>query len=270
MASRTKQKEEARARRLAEERARAERERRQKRGRALGGIVVIAVIIVGVAIAISSGGSGSNSAPKLGTTAAKQAAASVNASLSGIPQSGTTIGSPSAPVTVTEYGDLECPICKDFATGTEQQLIAKDVKAGKVKLTYRSLETASQSSPISNVFPTQQAAAVAAGNQGKAWNYILLFYRDQGTEGTSYVNTAFLTGLAKQVPGLNYQKWNSDRFNPTYASQIQQENKAAASLNFQGQPGTPALIASGPSSQTRPVAGNYPYSSVQSMIKSVS
>ena len=34
--------------------------------------------------------------------------------LKGIPQHGTTLGNPKAPVTFTEYGDLQCPICKDF------------------------------------------------------------------------------------------------------------------------------------------------------------
>ena len=84
------------------------------------------------------------------------------------------------------------------------------------------------------------------------------------------MNPAYLTGLAKQVPGLNYSKWNSERFNPAYGNQVAQENKTAASLDFQGQAGTPALIATGPKSQTKPISGNYPYSYVQSMIKSVS
>jgi hypothetical protein len=138
-----------------------------------------------------------------------------------------------------------------------------------VKLVYKSFETATANGPNADQWTNQQSAAYAAGQQGKAWNYILLFYKDQGTEGTSYVNTAFLTGIAKQVPGLNYAKWNSQRFNPTYGNQVASENKAAASLDFQGQAGTPALIATGPKSQTRPISGNYPYSTVQQMIKSV-
>jgi protein-disulfide isomerase len=267
MASRTKQKEEARARRLAEERARAERQRRQNRMRALGGIVVIALIIVGVAIAISSGGSsGSGSAPKLGSAGAKQAATSVTNALSGIPQSGMTLGSPSAPVTVTEYGDLECPICGTFATGTEQQLIANDVKAGKVKLIYRSLETASQNSPIANVFPTQQAAAVAAGNQNKAWNYILLFYKLQGQEGTGYANSSFLNGLAGLIPGLNYSKWSADRTSSAATNQVASDQQSAASRGFNS---TPTITVQGPKGQAQPIVGAVGYSSLESTIKSV-
>src|SRR5436309_10075695 len=100
MASRTKQKEQARARRLAEEQARLERERRQRRVRMLGGVVLIAVIVVAVAIVISV--SGGSSAPELGTPAAKREAGTVTALLNGIPQSGNVLGSPSAKVTITE------------------------------------------------------------------------------------------------------------------------------------------------------------------------
>jgi hypothetical protein len=56
MASRIKQKEEARARRLADEQARSEQVRRNRRLQMLGGVVVVAVAVVAVAIAVSSGG----------------------------------------------------------------------------------------------------------------------------------------------------------------------------------------------------------------------
>ncbi len=35
----------------------------------------------------------------------------------GIPQSGNTLGAPNAPVTLQYFGDLECPICKEFTLG---------------------------------------------------------------------------------------------------------------------------------------------------------
>ena len=60
MASRTKQKEAARARRIEEERAAAERAQRARRTRMLGGVVLLAVVIVGVAIAIAAGSGGSS------------------------------------------------------------------------------------------------------------------------------------------------------------------------------------------------------------------
>jgi protein-disulfide isomerase len=266
MASRTKQKEEARARRLAEERARAERERRRRRMRMLGGIVLIAIAVVAVAIAVSSRG-GSSSAPKLGSTASKQAAAAVTASLSGIPQSGNRLGSPTAKVTVTEYGDLQCPICRDFAQGAEAKLIANDVRQGKAALVYRSLETATGSSPNPGIFPTQQAAALAAGQQGKEWNYVLLFYKLQGQEGTNYVNDSFLNGIAGLIPGLNYSKWSSARTASSLTGQVTADQQSALSRGFNS---TPTIIVQGPKGQAQAIVGDASYNDIESAIKSVS
>ncbi|HEY1716605.1 MAG TPA: thioredoxin domain-containing protein [Solirubrobacteraceae bacterium] len=209
MASRKEQKEAARQQRLAEEQARAERARRDRRLRLLGGTVVGAIAIVVVAIAISSGGS-SAQVVKPTSAAAKQAQSKVNTLLAGIPQTGNTLGSPSAKVTLTEYGDLVCPVCKSFALGAENQLIANEVRKGKVKIVYKSLETASQAANNAMFVPSQ-TAALAAGKQQKAWNYIELFYHEQGDESDSYVTDNYLGGLAKQIPGLNFNQWGSDR-----------------------------------------------------------
>jgi protein-disulfide isomerase len=279
MASRTKQKEEARARRLAEERARAERARTQRRLRMVFGVVLGAVIVIGVAVAISSGNSGGGKAPTANSSAGKAAASRVDSLLAGIPQSGNTLGSPNAKVTVTEFGDLECSVCDEFATapsftnaegepgsGYENQLITQYVRTGKVKLVYRSLETASSESPIANVFPTQQAAAVAAGFQNKEWYYVELFYNEQGQEGTGYVTTSFLNGLADQVPGLNVGKWSVDRTSSTATSQVQSDESAASTDGFNS---TPTIVVQGPKGVAPAIVGlPSSYSQLTSAIKS--
>jgi protein-disulfide isomerase len=264
MASRTRQKEEARARRLAEEQAHAEKARRQRRLQMLGGVLLAAVAVIAVAIAVSSsGGSTTKSSP----AAFKCAASTVDSQLAGIPQSGVTLGSPSAKVTVTEYGDLQCPICRDFALGSEAQLISNEVKSGKAKLVFKSLETATGNSPTPNIFPIQQAAANAAGPQGKAWNYILVFYHSQGQEGTAYVNQSFLDGIAKSIPGLNFSAWKTASTNPTYTSQVQSDQQQAASRGFNS---TPTIVVQGPKGAAQPIVGNTDYGTLQSAIKQVS
>jgi protein-disulfide isomerase len=265
MASRKEQKEAARQARLAEERARAERKRRERRLRMLGGVVVGALAVVAVAIAISSGGSPSVIKPN--SPAAKKAATTVNTLLAGIPQDGNRLGSPKAKVTVTEWGDLECPICKDFALGAENQLISNDVRSGKVQLIYRSLPTATGNGPDPSVFPTQQAAALAAGLQQRAWNYIELFYHEQGTENTSYVSSSYLGGLAKQIPGLNYGKWSSDRQSSNLTTQVTTDEQAATTNGYSS---TPTIVVKGPKEQAQPIVGDTDYSSLESAIKSAS
>ncbi len=266
MASRKAQKDAARERRLAEERDRAERERRTRRLRMVGGVVVVAVALVVVAIAVSSGGSSSASVVRPTSPSAKTAQAAVTSLLQGIPQKGNTLGSPSAKVTVTEFGDLECPVCKTFALGAENQLIAHEVRAGKVKLVYRSLETASGTANGA-MFVPQQAAALAAGQQKLGWNYIELFYHEQGDETTSYVTDSFLGGLAKQVSGLNYGRWSTDRQSSTLATQVQKDMQDATAAGYNS---TPTLLINGPKSQAKPIVGQVDYAALQSAIKSVS
>jgi protein-disulfide isomerase len=264
MASRKEQKEAARERRLAEERARAERSRRDRRLRMLGGTIIGAIAIVAVAIAVSSGG-GAGKAPKPNTPAAHQAVATVTKLLKGIPQSGNVLGSPSAKVTVTEYGDLVCPICREFALGAENQLITSDVRTGKVKLVYKALETASGTANGSMFVPSQ-AAALAAGEQKLGWYYIELFYHEQGDETTSYVTDSYLDGLAAQVPGLNYAKWSSDRQASSLASQVNADGLAAQAAGFNS---TPTIVVKG-ISQAQPIVGDTTYGALQAAIKSVS
>jgi protein-disulfide isomerase len=160
MASRTRQKEEARARRLAEERARAEHAQRTRRMQMLGGVVALAAVVVAVVIAISVSGGSNKPAPKPGSSASNADVTAVSTALNGIPQSGQTLGNPNAPVTITEYADLECPVCDAFALPTSRntsdgtpgsgyldQLIAQYVRTGKAKIVYRSLETATGNGP---------------------------------------------------------------------------------------------------------------------------
>src|SRR6185312_2670740 len=120
-------------RRLAEEQMRAERARRQQRMRMLIVAVAVAVVIVVAAVIISTGGSKKGGIQSGGKGNATITA--VNNLLTGIPQSGNTLGKPKAPVTMTYYGDLKCPVCQAFTLqGGFQQLVTKDVRAGKVKV----------------------------------------------------------------------------------------------------------------------------------------
>ncbi|MGH2873829.1 MAG: DsbA family protein, partial [Solirubrobacteraceae bacterium] len=171
----------------------------------------------------------------------------------------------------TEYGDLVCPVCKAFALGAENQLISNDVRAGRVKLVYKALETASLTANGS-MFVPGQAAARAAGKQDLGWNYVELFYHEQGDETTSYETQSYLDGLAEQISGLDYSKWSAARTPSAFASEIKAEGDAGAAADSSiGQgPSTPTIVVSGPKSQAQPIAGQPTYSLLASRIKSVS
>src|SRR5437660_1787865 len=81
-----------------------------------------------------------------------------------------------------------------------------------------------------------QTAALAAGNQKKAWNYIELFYHEQGDETSSYVTDSYLSGLAAQIPGLNVSQWGSDRQSSTLSAKVTADEQAAAAAGYNSTP----------------------------------
>ena len=271
MASRAEQKAAARAAREARQREMSAAQARRMRLIWLAGLVAAAALVIVIIAVAVGGGNGSKS------VGAKTAQAKVAALLKGIPQSanvqgGIVLGNPNAPVTMTEYGDLVCPICQEFALGPEQQLIANEVRAGKVKIVYRADETASQSAN-NGEFTAGQVAARAAGLQKLGWNYILLWYEEQQSELTPYVTASFLAGLARQIPGLNMAKWNAQLQNPNLAGYVsvdgQSMNQLVANHSIPGN-ATPTLLFSGPKGSVPPVQAAAPYAALKIAIKDVS
>ena len=262
MASRTEQKAQARAERQRIEQANAAAARRKRRMTLLGIGVAVAAVIVVVAIVVSSGSTKSH--PKTSDVSANRATIdNVNQELAGIPQAGMRLGKPTAPVKMTYYGDLECPVCQSFTLGALQNLIAKDVRSGKLQIDYKSLETATQDP---SVFQQQQVAAYAAGKQNRGWHFIELFYNEQGQEGTGYVNEAYLQGLARQTPGLNFAKWKADRANSALGNQVGTDASAARIV---GANATPTLVITGPKGKAQPIAGNASYATIEQQINKV-
>jgi protein-disulfide isomerase len=268
MASRKDQKAQAREQRLAQEREAAQSAQRKQRLQIVAGIAAIAVVVVVVVIIVSSGGGVPKPSANPNSAANKSAQEHATSLLNGVQQTPgkfIMLGNPKAKVTITEYGDLECPACDALETpkgwensslqaygtpgsGTLDAIIDKYVKTGKAKLFYKSLETATGSDSTPQMWTPQQSAANAAALQGKGWNFVELFYLEQGAEGTTWVNDRFIEAVAKQINGLDYAKWLKDwRTNSGATSQVSADNTAGTQLDSPtGQVATPTLYVTGP------------------------
>ncbi len=206
------------------------------------GIVVGIGVAITVVILIATGGSSKKgypmptSTPKPNSTPAKRAGGEVMSLLAGIPQRGNTLGDPKAPVTLQYFGDLQCPFCERFTLGALHSLIQSYVRVGKLKIEYRSLKTATLDP---ETFKTQQVAALAAGRQNHMWEYIGLFYHEQGQENSGYVTERYLQGLAQQVTGLNLIAWTAARNGTELANTIASDARAASKAGLND---TPALL----------------------------
>jgi lysophospholipase L1-like esterase len=161
----------------------------------------------------------------------------VSHQLEGIPQSGMTLGPSVAPVTLQFFGDLESPITKEFVLGALQPVIRRWVRSGRLKIEYRSLETATR---YPEDFQLQQCAALAAGEQNKMWQFVELFYEEQREVDTGYMNEAYLQHLAEKITTLDFPQWEAARNNPVpLARQLDADAEAA---NTAGINGTPSFL----------------------------
>ena len=272
MASRKEQKEQARAARIAQQQEAAARAQRTRRLQVFGAATVIAAIVVAVAIVISSGGG-----PSLKHGSAASAVYNtVNAEIGGIPQSGTTLGRPSAKVTLQYWGDLQCPICRDFTVGAGggglPEFIQRDVRTGIAKVHYESLCTATcnPANPTGGMgtFNAQQSAAYSAGRQNLAWYYIELFYRQQGAEDSGYATRKFINGIAEQIPGLHLKAWQAGVSDKTLVNQVDASQRTGiVKFNFNA---TPSFTITGPKGTSSLGSGILTYAQLAAAVKAVS
>ncbi|MBS1869963.1 MAG: thioredoxin domain-containing protein [Actinobacteria bacterium] len=213
------------------DRAAAARARQRQRLWILGGVLALAAVIVVVIAIAASGGSDNKPAKKAGEALPGQFEA--NARFAGIPQSGITLGSPRAPVTMVEFADLQCPYCRQYTTQVMPTLVADYVRTGKLKMVFRNVSILGTDST------TAARVAAAAGMQNKLWPFIDIFYANQGEENSGYVTDAFLTRIAAAVRGLDVQKALSDRNLPQVDRLL---NEAQTQMTVNGFQGTPSFV----------------------------
>ena len=147
-----------------------------------------------------------------------------------------TIGNANAKVTITEYGDLRCPICKTFDNEVAPQVISDLVRPGTAKLQYKTW-------PILGPNSVEAAkAAYAARQQNALWPYAALTYLNQGDENIEWFTPAVARALAKGV-GLDLTRFDKDRASAAATKAIAQVSDEAAGLGLEG---TPTIRVAGP------------------------
>jgi protein-disulfide isomerase len=224
-----------RAERIAAERADAAAAARRTRMWRLLAAVGLAVVAVAVAAIASSSG---------GKPAAPPAPAAVDL-FRGIPERNGVLGDPKAPLTVTEFVDLQCPVCATASRDTLPSLVRDYVRTGKAKLDARTLHFIGPDS--------ERAARVAAGaeRQGRLWPFLEAFYAAQGQENSGYVTDEFLRSVASAA-GVDADA--ALRFADTSAAQ-DRLNRANSDAQQLGVDSTPTFLVARGDGRPQVLAG---------------
>ncbi len=110
-------------------------------------------------------------------------------------------GSPTAPVTVYEMSDFQCPYCRRFAQETFPEIERRYIKTGKVRWVYINF-------PLTNLHPHAVPAgelALCAAKQNGFWRVHDLLFKYQETwaplkeAGPFFVSVADSAGLSKKA-----------------------------------------------------------------------
>lgn len=230
MASRKQEKEQRKQEREAAEQAAASEERRKKLFAGIGVAALAAVVVVIALVVVSQSGDDDGGGEVSGVD-------EVEAELSGIEQEGTVLGDPKAKVTVVEFGDLQCPACASYSEQVSPQVIEQAVEPGDANMEFRNFNIIGPESV------TASKAALAASEQGRYWNFIELFYRNQGFENSGYVTDQFLTDIARGAGVPDLEKWEEDRDDPRWDEVLAETEQEAIDSGFTG---TPSVVVEGP------------------------
>jgi protein-disulfide isomerase len=201
VSSRQEQKAAARAAREQAEREADKAGNRRSIMLILGGLVAAALVVV-LVVVLASGGDDKTSTVEAGKAA--PGGPETAELLGGIPQAGFALGDPSAPVTMIEFNDMQCPVCKEYDEAVFGELVDKYVRAGKLRMEMRLQSFIGPDSVEGG------KAVAAATEQNMGWEYAHLFYVNQGTENTGYVDEDFLRSLGLAIRDFDVEKMLKD------------------------------------------------------------
>ncbi|HVY67911.1 MAG TPA: DsbA family protein [Patescibacteria group bacterium] len=170
------------------------------------------------------------------------------------------LGNKNAKVTMVEFGDFQCPYCKNFEQDTYPQIKSQYIDTGKVKLVFRHYPL-----PFHVNAQISAVAAECANRQGKFWDYHDLLYKNGQDDGTgldkaSLEKYADSLGLNKGTLGLGTNKFNQCLDSNATLTTVQNDT---AEGNKDGVTGTPTFFING-----QVIVGAQPFATFQQALDS--
>lgn len=213
-------------------------------------ILVAAVLIAG-ALVYTAGKNVTPSQDQQGNNSPDQ---KVNPKYLELNSDDVILGDVSAPVTVIEYSDFQCPFCGRFYSQTESQIRDNYIKTGKVKFVYRHFPFLGSESKAA------AAAAECAKDGGKFWQYHDALFNAEikdGEENSGNLNRSLFLSLAKNL-GLDENKFAGCLDDNKYNSKVQKDYASAQKVGVRA---TPTLFING-----QKIEGALPYDQFRVLI----
>ncbi len=192
---------------------------------AAGAAAAVVLVLVAASLLLR-GGDDSGSGGATGHDTAQ-----ISRLLDGIPQDRAMLGSPKAKVTMIQFEDLQCPICRQYQEEGFPGVVTDYVRPGKVKLRFVGMAFIGPDSEKALLY------TLAAGEQGKLWQFQDALYANQGDENSGWVTDSLLERIAVDL-GLDYAKLKKDAGS---AVTRQQADAMAAEANQRQITGTPTF-----------------------------
>lgn len=135
------------------------------------------------------------------------------------------MGSPSAPITIVEFTDLQCPFCSRFAGTTFDELKRNYIDTGKVRFATRDLPL-----PMHPHAVRAAKASRCAGEQNKFWELRSALVRNAAT-----LSPALITEQARLLK-LDIAAFDACLAGTAFDALIEQDIAAAKSIGITGTP----------------------------------
>lgn len=206
-------------------------------------IIVIAVIIVIGIAGVSAGlmgGSSPDGRHSVDTTRASP-----------------MLGSESAPVTIIEFGDYQCPFCQRWNQNTKPLIESNYIDTGKASLIYVDFPIVGPDSVGAH------ASSYCASEQGLYWEYHDFVYKNQGHENDGWASANSLKLMAAKMAGLDTEAFSECVDSKKYEERVLQNKDVAIKSGVKS---TPTFIIIGQNGKAAQITGAQPYGTFQSII----
>jgi protein-disulfide isomerase len=193
------------------------------------------LVVIATALVAFAGGyliGNKTAGPGAGTEEAVQGAAQIPtggiAGDSDVIPIGTSpvLGSATAPITIIEFSDFQCPFCSRGGD-TAKQLVEKYPNDVRVVFKHNPL-------PFHAQAPDASKAAMAAGEQGKFWEMHDILFKNQKEMKDANMKE-MTSGFAKQI-GIDVAKFQKDFADPKFDQVIKDDMALGSKLGVRGTP----------------------------------